>query len=374
MTKAIAKLLFVTIIVSILSTCVKFGGFSDFSEADTGNITKVEAYFTEENLAKFYDSVSEPEEDYASCSINIGKKKYRGWLKVRGFTSRKRPKKNISVKIEENGAAKVYALMHEQDTFFKNRIIMYAYNNYVFKGATLSIAPDTESVAFFINDEYIGYYAMMDVYSESQLKQYKKGNKNELFKIYIRRFGSEPLIDLTEKKFPKDKDFSTIELLVTNLNKMNNEEWNRWIEKYLDIDDFIRYMVVHNYFGVCDTESCNYYIYNYGKLLFLPWDNELGMELEYDCFFGNNKLTKRILAVPAVRTAYIQAMKDFVADTVFLEDLKLKVNQWYDESYKAIDNDPVYYGTTKSAKRCRDHIINFIDNRGNSEAYKRHFQ
>jgi hypothetical protein len=140
------------------------------------------------------------------------------------------------------------------------------------------------------------------------------------------------------------------------------------------VDDFIRYMVVHNYFGVEDTEVQNFYIYNYGKLVFLPWDHELGMKLEYDCFFGNNKLTRRILSVPSVREAYIQAMKDFVSDTDFLNTLKDKVSGWYDESYLAIKNDPVFYYSIEDARRSRDNIINFIDNRGNSDAYKRHFQ
>ena len=107
--------------------------------------------------------------------------------------------------------------------------------------------------------------------------------------------------------------------------------------------------------------------------MFLPWDNELGMKLKYDCFLGNNKLVKRILAVPSVWDAYYQAMKDFVADNAFLDELKGKVNEWFEESYKAIDNDPIYYYSIEDARACRDLIINFIDNRGTSNAYTRHF-
>ena len=264
--------------------------------------------------------------------------------------------------------------MHEADTWFKNRIVMYAYNNYVYKGASLTAAPETEPVALFVNDEYIGYYVKVDMYSESQLNAYKKGSSSELFKILINDFVSDPPHERSEKKFPKDKNFSSLDLLIINLNRMNDEEWNAWVEKYIDIDDFIRYMVVHDFFGIEDTVSHNYYIYNYGKLVFLPWDHELGMKLEYDSFFGDNKLVKRILKVPSVRAAYIQAMEDFVADTDFLNSLKDKVNGWYDEAYLAIKNDPVFYYSIEDARKCRDNIINFIDNRGNSTAYKRHFQ
>ena len=368
------KLILAFFTVFFLISCGEFGGFSDFSKADIGSITKVEAYFTEENLAKFYDSVSQPEEDYAQCTVTMGKNTYQGWMKVRGYTSRGEPKKNFTLRIKVGNKKVKYALMHEADTWFKNRIVMYAYNNYIYKGAALTAAPETEPVALFVNEKYIGYYARVDMYDESQLNAYKKGSSSELFKILINDFVSDPPHERSEKKFPKDKNFSSLDLLIINLNRMNDEEWNAWVEKYIDIDDFIRYMVVHDFFGIEDTVSHNYYIYNYGKLVFLPWDHELGMKLEYDSFFGDNKLVKRILKVPSVRAAYIQAMEDFVADTDFLNSLKDKVNGWYDEAYLAIKNDPVFYYSIEDARKCRDNIINFIDNRGNSTAYKRHFQ
>jgi len=369
-----AKLILALFTVCLLTSCGEFGGFSSFSKADTGSITKVEAYFTDENLAKFYDSVSQPEEDYAQCTVTMKKNTYQGWMKVRGYTSRGEPKKNFTLRIKVGSEKIKYALMHEADTWFKNRIIMYAYNNYIYNGSALTAAPETEPVALFVNDDYIGYYVKVDMYSEPQLNSYKKGSRSELFKILINDFDSDPLYARTEKKFPKDEDYSSLELLITNLNRMNDADWNAWVEKYIDIDDFIRYMVVHDFFGVQDTATHNYYIYNYGKMVFLPWDHELGMNLEYDCFFGDNDLVKRILKVPSVRTAYIQAMKDFVADADFLNSLKDKVSGWYDEAYLAIKNDPVFYFSVEDARKSRDHIIDFIDNRVNSDAYKRHFQ
>jgi len=306
--------------------------------------------------------------------VTMGKRTYQGWMKVRGYTSRGEPKKNFTLRILVGNKKVKYALMHEADTWFKNRIVMYAYNNYVYKGSSLTAAPETEPVALFVNDKYIGYYAKVDMYEEKQLNRYKSGGRSELFKILINNFDSNPLHERSEKKFPKDKDFSSLDLLITNLNRMNDTEWNAWVEKYIDVDDFIRYMVVHDFFGIEDTVSHNYYIYNYGKLVFLPWDHELGMKLGYDSFFGDNKLVKRILKVPSVRAAYIQAMKDFTADTAFLDELKEKVNEWYDESYLAIKNDPVFYYSLEDARKSRDHIIDFINRRGTSAAYTRHFQ
>ena len=369
-----AKLLLAVFTASFLVSCGQFDGFGSFSKADTGTITKVEAYFTEENLAKFYDSVSQPEEDYAACTVTMDGHTYTGWMKVRGYTSRGEPKKNLTLKLDMGNTKARYALMHEAGTWFKNRIAMYAYRNFVYKGAALTAAPDTQPVALFINDEYIGYYAKVDMYSEPVLSAYKKGSSFELFKILLDGFDNNPLYGRSEKKFPKDKDFSTLEQLINNMNQMEDKDWNAWVEKYIDVDDFVRYMVVHDYFGIEDTASNNYYIYNYGKLVFLPWDNELGMKLEKDTFFGDSKLVRRILAVPSVREAYIQAMKELVANKAFLDTLKEKVNEWYNESYLAIKNDPVFYYSIEDAKNCRDMIINFIDNRGTSAPYQKHFQ
>ncbi|MBQ7746681.1 MAG: CotH kinase family protein, partial [Spirochaetia bacterium] len=207
------KLILAFITVCLLTSCGEFGGFSDFSKADTGSITKVEAYFTEENLAKFYDSVSQPEEDYAQCTVTMGKNTYQGWMKVRGYTSRGEPKKNFTLRIKVGNKKVKYALMHEADTWFKNRIVMYAYNNYIYKGAALTAAPETEPVALFVNEKYIGYYARVDMYDESQLNAYKKGSSSELFKILINDFVSDPPHERSEKKFPKDKNFSSLDLL-----------------------------------------------------------------------------------------------------------------------------------------------------------------
>ena len=201
-----AKLILALFTACLLISCGEFGGFSEFSKADTGSITKVEAYFTDENLAKFYDSVSQPEEDYAQCTVTMGKNTYPGEMKVRGYTSRGEPKKNFTLRIKVGNNKVKYALMHEAGTWFKNRIVMYTYNNYKYKGKSLTAAPDTKPVALFVNDKYIGYYARVDMYDESGLNAYKKGGRSELFKILISSFDDNPLYERSEKKFPKNKD------------------------------------------------------------------------------------------------------------------------------------------------------------------------
>lgn len=370
------KFLLIPLILILFSCDSKFIGFDDFKKRDVGNVKKIEVYFSEEDLARLYSSVSRPEQGYVSgCAVIDKGPNQRAWMKVRGYTSRgEHPKKNFSLRLEENGKTVDYALMHEAGTWFKNRVVMYAYNHYVYNGGSLTAAPETEAVALFINDEYAGYYSKVDIYSEKSLREFKDGDRCELFKVLISNFeNKEPSYDRTEKKIPDDKDFSSLELLINNLNRMSDKEWNEWIVRYFDIDNFIRYVVIHNFFGLEDTDTHNYYLYNYGKMMYLPWDNEEGMRIDWDLFMGNSKLMCRILSVPSIKDAYMQAMRDFVADKAFLQELKDKVNQWYRDSYLAIKNDPIYYHDIDDATRIRDHILYFIDNRGTCPAYKKYF-
>lgn len=359
------KLLTVLILSFSLFSCGEFIGFDDFTDPDVGNVKKIKVYFSEENMERFYDSVSPPEEDHTPCRITVNNGvNVEGTMRVRGNTSRRYPKKNFTLRIKEGMHEGNYALMHEDFTWLKNRIVMYAYNNFMYKGEALVPAPETEAVALYINDKYIGYYAKVDMYSQEQLEAWKSGFMSELFKVELLGYEENPLRSNSERKFPDNDDFSSLETLIVNTNYMSDAQWNEWVESHIDVDNFIRYMVVHDFFAVGDTANWNYYLYNYGKMVFLPWDNELGMELNSGRIYGDGKIQRRILTVPSVRTAYKQAMTDLADDTAFLNELKAQVDKWYDEAFLAVKNDPSYRYTEKDFTNMKNYIKYFISNRG----------
>lgn len=362
------KYLFLLLIILIFSSCGQIIGFDDFKEPDIGNVLKIESYFSEDNLVKFYNTVSKPEEGYVPCRTVLEGRNYPALMRVRGFTSRSEPKNNLTLKlIDRSGDEIPYALMTEAGTWMKNRIVMYAYNNYQYKGKSLTAAPETEAAAFFINDEYMGYYAKVDIYTQGQLEDlYDEGDFSELFKVHLDSYSEYPLYSKTEKKFPDDNDFSSFNLLISNVNNLTGTEWENWVDSYIDVDDFIRYMVVHDFFGVTDTEIQNFYIYNYGKMVILPWDNELGMDLNYSDFNGHNKLTERILEIPSIETAYETEINNFKDNVDFRNELIAKINQWYDESKKAVKNDPIFYYEFDDFTAMKNEIIYFLNNRHDS--------
>ncbi len=355
--------IFTVLFLSILS-CGQFIGTDDFAEPDIGNVLKIESLFTEENLVKFQNTASKPEENFVPCRTVIGGKHADALMRVRGYTSRTEPKKNYTLRlIDSNGEEVPFALMTEAGTWMKNRIVMYAYNNYKYKGTALTAAPETEASALFVNDEYIGYYSKVDIYTQDSLESYRKGSESELFKVHLESYSETPLYSRSEKKFPDDDNYSSLEALVYNVKTMSDSEWENWVKTYIELDDFIRYMVVHDFFGVTDTTIQNYYIYNYGKMIILPWDNELGMDLDFSDFYGHNELTKRILEIPSVRTDYENAMTEFRTDNAFLGHLKSVVQKYYNESKSAVKHDPVFYHDIDDFEKMKKHIDDFIDQR-----------
>jgi spore coat protein CotH len=119
-----------------------------------------------------------------------------------------------------------------------------------------------------------------------------------------------PLQYRTEKKFPKDNDFTSLNTFVYNAKSMDDTAWSEWVDRYIDKEEVIRYLVIQNFLKVRDTARFNFYIYNYGKMLFLPWDNEMCMDLStYHPMDGYSLITTRLLEEPSIRAGYNETMR-----------------------------------------------------------------
>ena len=251
-------------------SCSLLDGHDSRLESKLGNIRKIHVSLSPQSLEKLYTTVIE--DDYAPCIIEENGKNTEAEIRVRGFTSRLFPKKSFTVKMSVNGNTVKYCL---EDYAIENRIAFYTYNR-----VGLPV-PATEGIALFINSEYLGCYTKILMYDRDTLKKDYYGIPGELFKCYFRHMGYDrPLHSLSEKKFPDDNDFSRLEQLIYNTIYMTDAEWSAWLEKNVDRDLIVKYMVVHDFLAVRDTHLTNYYLYDYGRFFFLPWDNEVSMSLD----------------------------------------------------------------------------------------------
>ena len=370
----LVSLLFTLILSVCIISCGEFLGFGDPPELDLGNILKVRLYLTTESMDKLYESVSET--DFVPCIYQVGNRRYEALIRVRGFTSRIDPKKSFTVKFENNqGQLVKYALETAYDSFVTNRIAMYAYRLIDLP------APETTGIALYLNDTYMGYYTRLEAYTEHQLESYYYGNNGELFKANFidNNMGNHvPLQALSEKKFPDNNDFTTLNTLICNAKNMDDESWLNWVDNYIDKDEFVKYQTIQGYMSIKDTQYLNFYVYNYGKILLLPWDNEQSMNLEFDRYLhGNSFLTSGILKDPYCRAQYTNNLRVlFLSDqtdilplldldnpgntTNIIDDLIVEANRIFFEVYRAIDYEPTNYFTYNDFITEKKRILDFL--------------
>jgi spore coat protein CotH len=339
-------------------------------EPDLGDITRVKLYLGQENLRELNESVTS--DTYTSCIYQSGGVRLPAALKVRGNISRQKYKKKSYALIVMVGNDEIrYALdgSFRDPSHLRNRLIFYAYRE-----AGLP-APRTEGIGLFINDVYFGYYTKIERYSEEELNSHYRA-ECELFNCKFSEMGKDiPLHSNSDKKFPDDDNYTTLDILISNAKNMGDAEWNQWVQENADINDLANYLAVHNFFAVGDTLKKNFYICSHGKFLLLPWDNEHCMRRTwhgdiYDTsvygLYGNNLLTERLLAPGSpVRTQYITRLYDlFLSDESTMTDRIIqKLHEYYDEIDNAVYYEPIRVWEYEDFIVEKDFLLNFLAER-----------
>jgi len=123
------------------------------------------------------------------------------------------------------------------------------------------------------------------------------------------------------------------------VNTANDEKFNEEIGKYLDLDQFLRFLAVNTLIANMDSlfsTGHNFYIYldpRTSKFVFLPWDLDLSFagfgvmgspEQQLDLslvhpHMGEHKLIDRVLASPDRREAYLKVVKQ-LSESVFAKE------------------------------------------------------
>jgi hypothetical protein len=228
-------------------------------------------------------------------------------------------------------------------------------------------AAEADGVALFLNGEYLGYYNRLEIYNREDLQARYGGEGGELFKCHFRRMGYDiPLSFRSEKKFPDDGDFSRLETLVYNARNLDEAVWQRWAGQYTDGEQIARYMAVHDYLNVVDTSRLNFYVYDYGRMLLLPWDNEKSMERSMRPLGGHNLITHRLLedrSAGSIRSRYEERMR-----RLFLEPgpenlvgrLRAEAERVFQEIDRAVYLDPGRPGGYEEYTAEKNRILDFL--------------
>ncbi len=285
----------------ILASCGEFVGFRTSTNQDIGNLSRFDIYIGEDELAVLYDSVTYS--NYAVCRFDDGSMISNADIRIRGNYSRLNAKKSFTLRYtDEDGEEIKVALDGGGDSWFGYKLAMYAYER-----VGLPV-PQLEPIGLFLNNEYLGYYNRLPLYSEELDDHY--GGSGQLFKILY--MSDSPIRGRSEKKFPDDDDFSLLERLEANSRNMPTSQWVPWIEENVDLEDMARYMVVLDFFGVSNLSFSNYYIYFNNGARVLPWDHD--HSYSYSEIGGNNRLTSRMLESSVFQDYYRDYFNQYFLD------------------------------------------------------------
>ena len=239
-------LIVTTCFLLAFSSCGEFIGFDDPEQPDLGDINKIKIYLSEEEKNKLYNTLFD--QDYAHCTYKEDGHVYDGWIKIRGDLSRAYPKKSFTLKFVYGSDEKKYSLdaSYKDPSQARNRLALEAYR---YMGLPV---PETEAVALFINDTYIGCYTKIELYTEGMLSPVF--GKAEMFKCKFEDMGNDfPIHYLSEKKIIEDDDFSSLDRLISYAENMNDRQWLDFVENNFDIELTAKYLFVHSYLSVTDT-------------------------------------------------------------------------------------------------------------------------
>ncbi|OQY32371.1 MAG: hypothetical protein B6241_11100 [Spirochaetaceae bacterium 4572_59] len=267
------------------------------------------------------------------------------------------PKKSFTIEVDDVK----YALDAGGNPWLEYSLAMHAY-------ASVGLpAMPFEPLALYLNDEYLGYYNLVELYNEDLNDVYN--SKGELFKIELWDFAKDyPIQGESEKKFPSNNDFGSLSRLLTNCANMEKEEWVSWIEENTDMENIARYMVVRDYFGVPDTSRLNFYIYFSPKAVILPWDNDRGYT--YSDVGGNNLFTERMLESDEFREIYTTLFQKYFFDDrpdnteYLIDDLQVYLDNLKELLEPSTQSDPAWFLEYSAFVEEYDSIVKFFADRG----------
>ncbi|MEH7076925.1 CotH kinase family protein [Neobacillus drentensis] len=170
------------------------------------------------------------------------------------------------------------------------------------------------------------YYAVDGDANFSLMSDLDKGTKKSLQLGYERMVGGA-------------EDDYYLEEFIFNINTLTNEEFEKEIQKFVDVDQYLRWMAGIIFTSNYDGFVHNYALYRNGETRFfeiIPWDydatwgrdvNGKVMEPDYVPIDGFNTLTARLLHVDTFRKQYRRLLEEIMNQQFTVEYMIPKVEK-----------------------------------------------
>jgi CotH protein len=219
-------------------------------------------------------------------------------------------------------------------------------------------SPKVVHVRFFVNDEYIGLYQLIEPIDKIFLArvfgndaQGKPENGGYLYEYawkdgYDWTYLGSDLQLYTELFEPKTHEtdapsvlYGPLEELFRTFNEVPDNLFDREVGSRLDLRQFTQHLAVENFIAEFDGflghwSANNFYLYRFqGKTIsqLLPWDKDLAFwDAKYDLFqnVGDNVLASRVLNIPTYRRLYLETLMACAAAASELTDSEQPQKGW----------------------------------------------
>ncbi|WP_085524168.1 CotH kinase family protein [Tuberibacillus sp. Marseille-P3662] len=312
------------------------------------------------------------------ASLSFDNVIYDAEIGYRGAHIRKFPKKSFQCHFDEKRTIHLNA-EYVDATLLRNKLSLD------FFSSIGVLSPSTHYVNLVINEAYQGIYLQIESvdkhFLESRGRSYgpiwyaEDDDANFSLMSPIDYDVKQSFDDGYSRKEGHEKDDIFLKELIYKINTMSRSEFEKNIERYINIDKYLRWLS-----GVVCTQNFDGFIHNYalyrdtesGLFELIPWDFDAtwgrdinGEELDYDYIpiKGYNTLTARVLDVPAFRKHYGRLLKNILNDQFTTEFLNPQIKGIHGMLRPYVLQDPYIKTFINAYDEEPQFIMNFIKSR-----------
>ena len=323
-------------------------------------------------------------DDPIPARLTINKRKYDIDIAYRGSHIRDFRKKSYHISFNRPSTYRNTKEIHinaeyKDPSLLRNKLSLDFFNEIG------CLSPKSQFVNIKLNGKNEGLYLELESVDEYFLKNRQlpqgpifyavDGDANFSLMSDLDKDVKKTLMVGYELKYGTEQDEFHLQNTIIEINTISKAEFENEIVKYLNVDQYLRWLA-----GVVFTQNFDGFVHNYALYqnsetrLFeiIPWDydatwgrdvNGKVMEEDYLRIEGFNTLTARILDVKTFRHQYKNLLEVILNNQFNIDYLKPKIQDMYDLIRPYVQKDPYKKNDMHLFDKEPEYIVDFIEAR-----------
>jgi spore coat protein CotH len=194
------------------------------------------------------------------------------------------------------------------------------------------VTPRAVHARVFVNDEYLGLFAAVELVDKSFLRSTLGEDEGYLYdfewdgEYRLTWLGDDPgryasmFQPETHEAQPPERIFGTLVEMITAINRSSRDAWPQVLTRFFDVEPLMAYVAVESFLSdhdglAGDWGINNFYLYRYAdseRFLFIPWDKDVNFrepDRDAEAGFAGNALLETALRYPQFRDAFRAALR-----------------------------------------------------------------